>query len=291
MQNLNTKFADFNVCESDDTIHKLEEENHEMQKLIVKLTRENSKLLEVVAEDKHQIAEIKQKILQLESEKVEDKRKIAQLKSENAKHKCEKILLNPPQIDLETLEKHSWNSDDRSLNLYIKLDDQFTFHRYPVTQSTDCIRGKIGYSKSIHIWEIIWPQTMRGTNAVIGVATNVAPLHKKGYSTLIGENNESYGWNLVKNECSFDSITWKYPNVEISNDEKYIAPEKIFCILDMNEGLMAFSTANNYLGVAFRGLKGKKLYPIVGCVWGHCEVTMKYLGGYDECMSNFAFTI
>uniref|UniRef100_A0AC35F767 SPRY domain-containing protein n=1 Tax=Panagrolaimus sp. PS1159 TaxID=55785 RepID=A0AC35F767_9BILA len=204
-----------------------------MQKLIVKLTKENSKLLEVVAEDKHEIAEFKQKILQLKSDKVDDKRKIAQLKSENVKLKHEKILLNPTKIDLETLEKHSWNSDDRSLNIFVKDDDPLTFYRYPVAQTTDCIRGKTGYSK-------------------------------------------------VKNECSFDSITWKYPNYEISNDEKYVAPKNIFCILDMNKGLMAFSTDNNYLGVAFRGLKGKKLYPIVGSVWGHCEVTMKYFGGYDE---------
>jgi SPRY domain-containing SOCS box protein 1/4 len=37
-----------------------------------------------------------------------------------------------------------------------------------------------------------------------------------------------------------------------------------------------------YLGVAFRGLQGKKLYPIVSTVWGHCEITMKYVNGLDR---------
>lgn len=46
----------------------------------------------------------------------------------------------------------------------------------------------------------------------------------------------------------------------------------------MDEGYMAYATDDEFLGVAFRGLKGKKLYPIVSAVWGHCEVTMKYMG-------------
>ena len=50
----------------------------------------------------------------------------------------------------------------------------------------------------------------------------------------------------------------------------------------MDEGYLAFATNNQYLGVAFRGLKGLKLYPIVSAVWGHCEVTMRYLGGLDR---------
>lgn len=49
----------------------------------------------------------------------------------------------------------------------------------------------------------------------------------------------------------------------------------------MDEGTLAFVVDGQYLGVAFRGLKGKKLYPIVSAVWGHCEITMKYIGGLD----------
>lgn len=44
----------------------------------------------------------------------------------------------------------------------------------------------------------------------------------------------------------------------------------------------AFVADGQYLGVAFTGLKGKKVYPIVSAVWGHCEITMKYLGGLDR---------
>nr|KAG5704386.1 hypothetical protein BaRGS_031092 [Batillaria attramentaria] len=58
-------------------------------------------------------------------------------------------------------------------------------------------------------------------------------------------------------------------------------PSSFLVILDMDEGTLSFMVDGQYLGVAFRGLKGKKLYPIVSAVWGHCEITMRYLGGLD----------
>jgi len=33
--------------------------------------------------------------------------------------------------------------------------------------------------------------------------------------------------------------------------------------------------------MGFKGLRGKKLHLMVSAVWGHCEITMKYIGGMD----------
>jgi len=62
-------------------------------------------------------------------------------------------------------------------------------------------------------------------------------------------------------------------------------------VLDMDDGTLSFVVDGQYLGVAFRGLKGRKLYPIVSAVWGHCEITMKYIGGLDRkyYIANFFF--
>lgn len=46
---------------------------------------------------------------------------------------------------------------------------------------TDCIRGKVGYSKGLHVWEIHWSTRQRGTHAVVGCATSEAPLNSVGY--------------------------------------------------------------------------------------------------------------
>ena len=87
-----------------------------------------------------------------------------------------------------------------------------------------------------------------------------------------------------------------YPEF-LAPDENFVVPDSFLAVLDMDEGtlvrfmlmqlvtllhLQAFVADGQYLGVAFTGLKGKKVYPIVSAVWGHCEITMKYLGGLDR---------
>merc|ERR1719414_527750 len=128
----------------------------------------------------------------------------------------------PPAKDVQL--KHAWNQDDRSYNIFVKEDDKLTFHRHPVAQSTDCIRGKVGYERGLHLFEITWSTRQRGTHAVVGVST---------------------------------------------------------VMLDMDEGVLGFVVDGKYLGPAFRNLRGKKLHLMVSAVWGHCEITMKYLGGLD----------
>ena len=53
-------------------------------------------------------------------------------------------------------------------------------------------------------------------------------------------------------------------------------------VLDMDEGTLGYVVDGQYLAPAFRGLRGKKLYLMISAVWGHCEITSKYLGGMDR---------
>ncbi|WKX96740.1 hypothetical protein Q1695_012856 [Nippostrongylus brasiliensis] len=106
-----------------------------------------------------------------------------------------------------------------------------------------------------------------------------------GYTSLIGTNTESYGWDLTRGECHHDSKNcspWQYPTGVPMRPDYTPIPDKFYCILDMDDGYMAFATDQHYLGVAFRNLQGRTLYPIVSAVWGHCEITMKYLGGIER---------
>jgi len=193
------------------------------------------------------------------------------------------LLLDMPPASFETQVKHAWSTEDRSLNIFVKDEDPTTFHRHPVAQSTDCIRGKVGYTRGMHLWQLTWSTRQRGTHAVVGEATSEAILHTNGYQSLVGANGESWGWDLGRNKLYHDlknnpGIT--YPSV-LNTDETFVVPESFYVVLDMDEGTLAFVVDGQYLGVAFRGLKGKKLYPIVSSVWGHCEITIKYIGGLD----------
>lgn len=193
------------------------------------------------------------------------------------------MLLDMPPVSKEVQSEHGWNADDRSLNIFVKDDDKMTFHRHPVAQSTDCIRGKVGYTRGLHVWEITWSTRQRGTHAVVGIATIDAPLHCVGYQSLVGSNSDSWGWDLGRNKLyhdvkNFPGVT--YPTL-LNSDENFVVPDTFLVVLDMDEGTLSFVVEGQYLGVAFRGLKGKKLYPIVSAVWGHCEITMRYIGGLD----------
>uniref|UniRef100_A0A914UXZ7 Uncharacterized protein n=1 Tax=Plectus sambesii TaxID=2011161 RepID=A0A914UXZ7_9BILA len=193
------------------------------------------------------------------------------------------VILSMPPPDRGTMEAHAWNPEDRSLNIFVKDDDKLTFHRHPVAQSTDCIRGKVGYTRGFHVWEITWSTRQRGTHAVVGVATADAVLHAVGYTSLIGSTPDSYGWDLGRNKCYHDSKNqtgWTYP-ILMAAEENFVVPDSFLCILDMDEGTLSFAADGHYLGVAFRNLKGKKVHPIVSAVWGHCEITIRYLGGLD----------
>ncbi|XP_012885346.1 PREDICTED: SPRY domain-containing SOCS box protein 4 [Dipodomys ordii] len=61
----------------------------------------------------------------------------------------------------------------------------------------------------------------------------------------------------------------------------FATPDSLLVLLDMDAGTLSFVADGRYLGVAFRGLRGRKLYPVVSAVWGHCEVTMRYINGLD----------
>jgi len=193
------------------------------------------------------------------------------------------MLLDMPPPNKEVQLKHAWNQEDRSYNIFVKEDDKLTFHRHPVAQSTDCIRAKVGYERGLHLFEITWSTRQRGTHAVVGVSTAEAPIHSVGYQSLVGNNEHSWGWDLGRNKVYHNSkvnpgVTYP-PNLK--TDETFVVPDKFLVMLDMDDGSLGFVVDGKYLGPAFRGLRGKKLYLMVSAVWGHCEITMRYLGGLD----------
>lgn len=142
---------------------------------------------------------------------------------------CNKLL--PPSVlsteilsSLKTYKSkvkafvHAWNPNDCSKHIFVKTDG-FTLHRNPIAQSTDAIRGKLGFQHGRHVWEITWESPL-GTVAVVGVATKEAPLQCNGYVPLIGANEHSWGWNLVENNLIHKGTTsGSYPL--LANAPKY----------------------------------------------------------------------
>ena len=84
-----------------------------------------------------------------------------------------------------------------SKNMYI-MPNGFTVHRKPIAQSSDMARGRVGFSSGIHHWIVRWESKSLGSNAGVGVCTEDAKLHGEGYYTLVGEDSQSWGWDIVR---------------------------------------------------------------------------------------------
>lgn len=196
-------------------------------------------------------------------------------------HSCPKgleELLSAPPPDLGTQRCHGWNPKDCSENIEVK-EGGLCFERRPVAQSTDGVRGKRGYSSGLHAWEISWPREQRGTHAVVGVATARAPLQADHYAALLGSNSESWGWDLGRGKLYHQSKEPGAPQYPPGpQGEQLEVPERLQVVLDMEEGTLGYAIGGTYLGPAFRGLKGRTLYPAVSAVWGQCQVGIRYLG-------------
>ncbi|XP_075535934.1 F-box synaptic protein [Dermacentor variabilis] len=170
---------------------------------------------------------------------------------------------------------HAWDPRECSRNIYIKPNG-FTLHRNPVAQSTDAAKGKRGFAEGRHCWEVWWEGPL-GTVAVVGIATREAPLQCPGYVALLGSNAHSWGWNLVDNHLLHNGdCQGNYPL--LNNAPKYQVGERLRVILDCEDNTLAFERNYQFLGVAFRGLPDKTLYPAISAVYGNTEVSMVYLG-------------
>ncbi|KAM7243848.1 hypothetical protein CapIbe_004456 [Capra ibex] len=197
-------------------------------------------------------------------------------------------LLSAPPPDLGAQRRHGWNPKDCSENIEVK-EGGLCFERRPVAQSTDGARGKRGYSRGLHAWEISWPREQRGTHAVVGVATARAPLQADHYAALLGSNSESWGWDIGRGKLYHQSKGTGAPQYPPGpQGEPLEVPERLLVVLDMEEGTLGYAVGGTYLGPAFRGLKGRTLYPAVSAVWGQCQVRINYLGerrgeAWDGC--------
>ncbi len=99
------------------------------------------------------------------------------------------FLLFPKCREKEEFENR-FNPNDCSCVIKV-LSNNFKCIRYPICQTTNAIRAKIGYNQGVHIWEIRWPPETR----VIVISTEKALLRCFGYTNLIGSNKHSWGWN------------------------------------------------------------------------------------------------
>jgi len=172
----------------------------------------------------------------------------------------------------------SWSSseDHCSSNIYL-LDDQLTAHRIPVVNQSDSIRGKLGFSKGVHAWDIKLTGPL-GTHCSVGIALKDAPLiSTAGYVSMIGDDDSSWGWDLIWGNISHGGeVLGSFPMTQIYD---YTPGDIIRLILDCDKGQLSYAVNEVGFGIAFQNLPpGFTWYPSVGLVYGNVEASLTYLG-------------
>ncbi|KAG8251011.1 SPRY domain-containing SOCS box protein 4 [Homalodisca vitripennis] len=186
----------------------------------------------------------------------------------------------------QELEKYAWNPQDCSRNIHFKEEFPLTCFLSTSTGAADAVRGRVGFSQGIHMWAIHWPAHLRGLHPMVGVATKHADLHSNGINSIVGSDDQSWGWNLstlrLRHDCSMDSAD--YPVVAPYDD--FEVPDSFGVVLDMYKGTLGFlirvGDRRCYLGDAFTGLHGKVIFPIISTSSVPCQVTITYNGGLDS---------
>ena len=104
-----------------------------------------------------------------------------------------------------------WTESTISPNMCLQKN-KFTIYRKPVPQSTDAGRSKVGFANGVHQWLVRWEGPRFGSSACVGVCTEEATLHTKGYTTLLGDDDRSWAWDLVNHTVRHEgSVTCSYP--------------------------------------------------------------------------------
>lgn len=80
---------------------------------------------------------------------------------------CYNLLMS--ECDRTKMElANRWSSVHHSPNISLLPEKPLTFHRKPIAQSTDAVRTAQGYSKGVHVFEVCWPVSQRGTHPLVG---------------------------------------------------------------------------------------------------------------------------
>ncbi|XP_070692319.1 SPRY domain-containing SOCS box protein 2 [Pempheris klunzingeri] len=174
--------------------------------------------------------------------------------------------------------------------------------RSPVERSSDGVRAEVGVKSGLHVWEVVWNPSHRGSHAVLGISRQSCPLQASGYNVLIGGDSQSWGWELKANQlwhggqslglypgkrkrCPSASTGDFKPQSSSSSHSKaaempLLIPEHILLVLDADAGTLGFIVDGSFLGVAFKDLpRGVELFPAVSSVRGGASIRLRYLNG------------
>ncbi|GAB1602906.1 SPRY domain-containing SOCS box protein 3 [Argonauta hians] len=150
-----------------------------------------------------------------------------------------------------------WDEDSKSSACLLKQDHREVLFHMDYSCGTAAVRGTTPLKDNQHYWEVKMTSTVYGTDMMVGVGTQSIDLDKyrHAFCSLLGRDEDSWG-------LSYTGVTHHKAQKELYTS-KFGQGDIIGVHLDMWHGTMSFYKNRRPLGIAYKGLQGKNLYPVV----------------------------
>lgn len=150
-----------------------------------------------------------------------------------------------------------WDSSSKSVASFLKHDQREVVFHVDYSCGTAAVRGSAPMLEDQYYWEVKMTTPVYGTDMMVGVGTMEMDLNKyrHKFCSLIGRDAESWG-------LSYTGMLHHKGHKE-QYSSKFGQGTIIGVHLDMWHGTLSFYKNRKPLGVAYTGLQGKKLYPLV----------------------------
>lgn len=152
-----------------------------------------------------------------------------------------------------------WIWDDRSKSSasFLKHDQREVVFHVDYSCGTAAVRGSQPLCEDQYYWEVKMTTPVYGTDMMVGVGTVDLDLNKyrHKFCSLVGKDSDSWGLSytgMLHHKGKRDPYATKFGQGTI-----------IGVHLDMWHGTLSFYKNRKPLGIAYRGLQGKRLYPVV----------------------------
>ncbi|RUS72422.1 hypothetical protein EGW08_019815 [Elysia chlorotica] len=149
-----------------------------------------------------------------------------------------------------------WDSKNKGDAAHVLDNGRIVVFHKDYSCGTAAICGQQLMDRHQHFWEIKMTTPVYGTDMMIGVGTPAVDLngHHNEFSSMLGIDGDSWGF-------SYDGRL-QHNNRKTDYCGRYGQGAIIGVHLDMWHGTLAFFKNRRSLGVAYKGLRGKSLYPM-----------------------------
>ncbi|GFN87197.1 spry domain-containing socs box protein 3 [Plakobranchus ocellatus] len=150
-----------------------------------------------------------------------------------------------------------WDRYNRGDSAHVLEQSHVVMFHKNYSCGTTAIRGEQAMDRDQYFWEVKMTTPVYGTDMMVGVGTAGVDLNRfhNEFCSMLGKDSDSWG-------LSYDGRV-QHSGRKMDFCGRFGQGAIIGVHLDMWHGTLAFFKNRQCLGVAFRGLRGRTLYPMV----------------------------